>query len=79
MFGMRDDFFSTLIEFAVVIFIIWAVAAFVSIIIVESQCLAYGWADANITWYLKGYCIREENEYEITRPLSEILAESDTH
>lgn len=43
--------------------------------ITESTCLSYGWKDAKIDWRLKGYCIREENEYEIVKPLNEIKGE----
>ena len=41
-------------------------------VITEIQCLELGWKDSHTTWNLKQYCSREENEYEITKPLSEI-------
>jgi len=39
----------------------------------EKHCLMHGWKDAKVTWDLTAYCIREENEYEIVRPLSEVM------
>ncbi len=41
---------------------------------VGSQCLEYGYANHSVTWNFKGYCIREENEYEIVKPLSELIS-----
>jgi len=40
---------------------------------VDAKCKELGWKNSSITWNLKAYCIREENEYEITKPLSELL------
>lgn len=39
----------------------------------EAICLEHGWASSKTTYTLKGYCIRKENEYEITKPLLEIV------
>ena len=40
---------------------------------VQRQCLLAGYANHSVTWNFEGFCIREENEYEITVPLQEIL------
>ena len=39
----------------------------------EKKCLLYGWKDYSVTWDFQKYCIREENEYEIVKPLEEII------
>lgn len=40
----------------------------------KRACLRAGWKDNEVTWNLERYCIREENEYEITKPLATIQA-----
>ena len=52
----------------VIVFLVWS--AFT--LSVEQQCLSHGWKEGRVTWNLERYCIREENEYEITRLLSDI-------
>lgn len=42
---------------------------------VLKACLLHGWRDSMITWDFQGFCAREENEYEIVKPLSEIVAQ----
>lgn len=37
--------------------------------VVDQACLRCGWRQGKVTIMLEHYCIREENEYEITRPL----------
>lgn len=44
-------------------------------VIVDQRCLAAGWKASKVTWNFEAYCVREENEYEITTPLSQILEE----
>lgn len=39
----------------------------------EAKCLKNGWKDYRVSIGLQKYCVREENEYEITKPLSEVL------
>lgn len=39
----------------------------------DKLCLEQGWANSKVTWDLTTYCIREENEYEIVKPLEAIL------
>ena len=41
----------------------------------SQKCRAAGWGEASITWNLEKYCHREENEFEITKPLNEVLQE----
>ena len=40
---------------------------------VQAVCLENGWAKAELTWNLRGYCIREENETEITVPVEQVV------
>lgn len=42
----------------------------------EAKCLEHGWSETSITFGLQCYCTREEDAYDIVRPLSEIIAES---
>lgn len=60
--------------------LLWLVAIILAILLVafaraEKLCLEHGWKDSKVTWGLTAYCIREENEYEIVKPLKVILAE----
>jgi hypothetical protein len=41
----------------------------------EAECYRYGYVDAHVPFTLTAYCSREENEYEIIKPLSEIYEE----
>ena len=41
----------------------------------ESKCKALGWKNSSVTWDLIQYCHRQENEYDITKPLSELTPE----
>jgi len=45
----------------------------ITFMIIHQQCLSNGWANASVDYKLNGYCAREENEYEIIRPLEDIL------
>jgi len=38
----------------------------------QARCLRLGYASHGVTGGMTTYCIREENEYEITVPLSEL-------
>ena len=50
---------------------IWAIISFN----VDAQCLEYGWKDSSVTYNFHSYCIREENEYEITKSLEQVRGE----
>ena len=58
-----------IIGFIVGVIIVW----FILDLTTQSKCLELGWASSEITWNFQAYCIREENEYEITKPLKELL------
>lgn len=63
-----------------VVFLIAALIAFTLTYLIQAaradqQCAELGWRDYKIIWNLKAFCIREENEYEIIRPLKELLNE----
>lgn len=67
---MHDDTWMNLILAIVLILLfIYIGTGFVA----ERQCLAHGWAGSKVTFALEQYCIREENEYEITKPLRDIV------
>lgn len=57
----------------IVAFFVWIGAMLFANFYVQARCLDAGWASYNVSITLSGYCIREENEYEITRPLREVL------
>ena len=57
----------------IVLFILLLAAYMVVDVKVEADCLSHGWKDSKVDWKFEAYCIREENEYEIVKPLSEIL------
>jgi hypothetical protein len=71
-------------EKAAVIIIVGLLAMFVIAMVVylpigletNRQCLKYGWKTGEVTWDLRRYCIREENEYEVVKPLPEIIEEA---
>lgn len=71
---------STILGWIALIFIalviIWIVLFLVMTADVEAKCLKLGWADYAVAFNLKQYCIREENEYEITVPLSDVISDS---
>jgi hypothetical protein len=58
-----------------VAFVVVACIFTVHMVQTKKLCLENGWRNYSITWDLQKFCIREENEYEIVKPLSEILAE----
>lgn len=41
----------------------------------NSKCLEYSYKEARVSYDFSLYCIREENEYEIVKPLREIGSE----
>ena len=59
----------------IVIFLIYCIILAIVALDTDAKCLALGWKEAHITWDFKRYCSREENEYEITKPLEEIEKE----
>ncbi len=48
---------------------VWVAVYAIKIFDTEAKCAELGWANSKVTWNLQSYCIREENEYEITTPL----------
>ena len=55
------------------LFVICMIAFAVKAVLTEKLCLENGYANSNLAIDFTGYCIREENEYEITIPLKELL------
>lgn len=59
-----------------IIFIIFLITYMGTLLItsfkVEADCLKLGWRNSIVVWNFEQYCIREENEYEITKPLKEL-------
>ena len=55
-------------------FIVYGLTFVVQDARVHLQCLDYGYANHSVAWNLRAYCIREENEYEIVKPLSELIS-----
>lgn len=62
-----------LFAFILIIFAIYMIIIGINEVITNQKCLELGWRDGEITWNFQAYCIREENEYEITKPLKELL------
>lgn len=60
-----------------ILFLLYAGICGVRGMVADAQCLEHGWKDARLDWRLRAYCIREENEYEIVRPLHEVLKENE--
>ena len=56
-----------------VVFLAWALASIPVMMGAESLCLEAGYPRATVTWNWKTYCVREENEYEIVKPLRDVL------
>lgn len=52
---------------------LWCPVQFAASLRAEKLCLQHGWKDAKVTWDLTAYCVREENEYEIVKPLAVIM------
>jgi len=65
-----------LITLLVVSLIAWFAMQIVADFSTQATCLKYGWKDHAVTWNFERYCIREEDEFEITKPLSVIIEES---
>jgi len=57
-------------------FIVWIGLQVLLDFSTQATCLAYGWKDSRVTWNFKRYCVREEDEWEVVKPLSVILEES---
>jgi hypothetical protein len=68
---MKDTLYILLTMLMVLFLIVYFVHAGVSLL-VQQRCLRQGYADSKVTWTFEGYCIREENEYEIVVPLREL-------
>lgn len=68
MFGM-------LLMITFVLFFIYSLVFIVIYSTTEQLCLENGWKEGIITWNFQRYCGREENEYEIVKPLKEIIKE----
>lgn len=63
----------TAILSGIAILIIFVIVIVVRDLNIQRQCLLAGYANHSTTWNLQGFCIREENEWEITVPLRDIL------
>ena len=57
-------------------FVVWMAAFMMLSVTTEARCLEAGWAKASVTYNLRRFCIREENEYEITKPLWRVEREA---
>jgi len=53
-------------------FILWILCYCVVSFNVQKTCLEAGWRDYEVTWDYSAFCVREENEYEIVIPLSQV-------
>ncbi len=69
---MRVNTVDLAVGIGIVLFLVAIGAFIVTDARTQANCLRQGWANHTVTWNLVGYCIREENEYEITVPLSEL-------
>ena len=67
------SFAENLIYGICILIVVVALTLFVVSIQVEKKCLDLGYANHKVTYTLEGYCIREENEYEITVPLRDLI------
>lgn len=61
-----------LFAFILIIFAIYMIIIGITEVITNQKCLELGWRDGETTWNFQTYCSREENEYEITKPLKEL-------
>lgn len=59
----------------VMLLLSYTLSHYVVTINVDAECLRHGWKDSRVDWRFRSYCIREENEYEITVPLRELTGE----
>ncbi len=76
--GSLEDLLSILVIIIVVLFFVWIGVYLVFSAESEIKCLRYGYANNYTTFVtLEQYCIREENEYEITVPLDDIELENE--
>ncbi len=65
---------SDIFMFLIIVFLLgYGVLTAIYSLTTEQICLENGWKEGVITWNLQRYCSREENEYEITKPLKEII------
>lgn len=72
---MKENVLYTLLAVLAVVVVVWFIAFLYKYAVTEIYCLRAGWADSAVTVTLEPYCIREENEYEITKPLWKVLQE----
>jgi len=59
----------------VMLLLLYTLVHCIATINVDAECLRHGWKDSRVDWRFRSYCIREENEYEIVAPLSEVIGE----
>lgn len=79
MTGLRfslEDLLAVAIIILIAVVISYGIAFMFKVASVEAQCYQHGWADYKVAWNFNSYCLREENEYEIIRPLADILEEA---
>ena len=69
---IRESWYIVLIGVFLIVVLCGLLAMIPYLMYAEKECLSRGWKESSVTWDLTIYCIREENEYEIVRPLSEI-------
>ncbi len=67
---------ATALGFGLILLLVWVVGGVGRAVYVDSRCLELGWRTGLLNWKLEGYCTRQENEYDITRPLKELEAEN---
>ena len=70
-----EDVAATVVIALVLAIIIYAAVFTVCVAKTELACAQEGWRDYTVTWNLEQFCVREENEYEIIKPLGEIRGE----
>lgn len=70
---MFDDFFETILIIGGSLFLLAVLIYMTFAFATNQKCLEAGWRSSEVTWNLQQYCSREENEYEITKPLKKVL------
>lgn len=70
-----EDFCAVVVALVILAIVVYAVAFTIDMAKTELACARHGWAGYKVTWNFESYCLREENEYEIVRPLIDILEE----
>ena len=71
-----SDIGAALVALLALAIVVYALAFMVVAAKTEAVCAQHGWRDYTVTWNFTQYCVREENEYEIIKPLHEIVEEA---